>query len=108
MGFDIDNLHIEPDSPEGRGLQMIIDRDHVTPEEAARRALREIASQEFILRATRRNGAETPSPITDEELTRLDKMCPILGLLDDVSDETWNGIAQGSERMRQEGFVSRG
>ena len=40
MAFDIPNLHIEQNSPEGQNLQAIIQRDHVSPEEAIRRALR--------------------------------------------------------------------
>ena len=40
MPFDIPNLHIEQNSREGQNLQAIIERDHVTPEEAIRRALR--------------------------------------------------------------------
>lgn len=40
MSFDISNLHIEQDSLEGQNLQAIIARDHVTAEEAVRRALR--------------------------------------------------------------------
>jgi hypothetical protein len=41
MSYVIRNLHIEPDSPEGQGLEAIIARDHVTPEEAVRKLLRE-------------------------------------------------------------------
>ena len=40
MPFDIPNLHIEQNSREGQNLQAIIQRDHVSPEEAIRRALR--------------------------------------------------------------------
>lgn len=39
MPFDIPNLHIENDSPEGRVVQTIMQRDHVTAEEAVRKAL---------------------------------------------------------------------
>jgi hypothetical protein len=41
MSYEIRNLHIEPDSPEGQGLEAIIARDQVTPEEAVRKLLRE-------------------------------------------------------------------
>lgn len=40
MNFDFADLHIEGSSPEGQNLQSIIDREHVSPEEALRRALR--------------------------------------------------------------------
>jgi hypothetical protein len=40
MPFDIQNLHIEQHSREGQKRQAIIQRDHVSPEEAIRRALR--------------------------------------------------------------------
>jgi hypothetical protein len=46
MSFDIHDLHIEPDSPEGRGLQAIISRDHVTAEEAVRRVLRDAGTKQ--------------------------------------------------------------
>ncbi len=41
MSYEIKNLHIEPESPEGRGLEAIIARDDVTPEEAIRQLLRQ-------------------------------------------------------------------
>lgn len=40
MGFDISNLHIDDNSPEGQNLRAIMSRDQVSPEEAIRRALR--------------------------------------------------------------------
>ncbi len=42
MSFDISNLHIADDSPEGRVLEAIVNRDQITPEEAIRRVLREM------------------------------------------------------------------
>jgi hypothetical protein len=42
LAFDIPNLHIEQDSPEGQNLQAIILRDQVSPEEAIRSALRQV------------------------------------------------------------------
>ncbi len=43
MSFDISNLHIADGSPEGQVVEAIISRDHVSPEEAVRRALRQLA-----------------------------------------------------------------
>lgn len=40
MGFDFSHLRIEEDSPEGRNLRAIIEREGVSPEEALRSALR--------------------------------------------------------------------
>jgi len=40
MSYEIKNLHIEPNSPEELGLEAIIARDHVSPEEAIRGLLR--------------------------------------------------------------------
>jgi hypothetical protein len=54
MPFDIPNLRIEQNSREGQNLQAIMQRDHVSPEEAIRRALRhpalvqEMPGQEMI------------------------------------------------------------
>lgn len=40
MGYDIKDLHLNEDSPEGRALGQIVAREGVTPEEAVRLALR--------------------------------------------------------------------
>lgn len=40
MGYEIKDLHLDDDSPEGRALRAIVERDGVTPEEAVRVALR--------------------------------------------------------------------
>lgn len=42
MSFDFSNLHIESGSPEGQVIQAIVEREHVAPEEALRRALRQV------------------------------------------------------------------
>jgi len=43
MDFDIQSMHIEDGSPEGRVIEAIVKRDHITPEEAIRVGLRELA-----------------------------------------------------------------
>jgi hypothetical protein len=40
MSYDIRNLHIAEDSPEGHVISAVMARDHVTPEEAVRSILR--------------------------------------------------------------------
>ena len=44
MNFDIP-LHIENNTPEARLIEAIVSRDHVSPEEAVRMALRGVASE---------------------------------------------------------------
>jgi hypothetical protein len=43
MSFLIEKLQIDENTPEGRALKAIVRRDHVTPEEAVRKALRTLA-----------------------------------------------------------------
>lgn len=45
MSFDIPQLHFPGNSPEAQVIEAIINRDHVSPEEAVRRALRGIAKE---------------------------------------------------------------
>jgi len=40
MNYDIAQLHITDNSPEAQAIETIVNRDHVSPEEAVRRALR--------------------------------------------------------------------
>jgi len=50
MSFDIP-LHIETNTPEARLIEAIVIRDHVSPEEAVRRALRGVAIEPVSDRA---------------------------------------------------------
>lgn len=45
MSFDIPQIHIPDDSPEAQVMEAIISRDHVSPEDVVRRALRQMAIQ---------------------------------------------------------------
>ena len=45
MSFDIPPLHIPDNSLEARAIEAIISRDHVSPEEAVRRVLRDAGTK---------------------------------------------------------------
>lgn len=87
-------------------IDAIVNRDHVTPAEAIRTALRGMALRQdpMGLATLQRQAA---SPISVEELARLDELCPALRALDGVPDEVWESVAEGSRHMSTEGFVHR-
>ena len=46
VSFDIPQIHIADNSPEARVIEAIMNRDHVSPEEVVRRALRGLALEQ--------------------------------------------------------------
>ena len=108
MSFDIPQMHIPDNSTEARILEAIIDRDHVTVEEAVRRALRavEFKPEAPIKSAPKRND-QSVAPVTDQELQQFKELYPGLGLLDDVTDEQWDRILKGARKLNKEGFSPR-
>ena len=46
MSFDIPQIHIADNSVEAQVIEAIVNRDHITPEEVVRRALRGMATEE--------------------------------------------------------------
>ena len=108
MSFDIPKLHFPDHSPEAQVIEGIVTRDHVSPGEAVRRALRGLAKDTAVPRAQAKDRkGKRVAPLTDEELANLDRLCPALKLLDEVTDETWDQIAKGARRMNREGFSNR-
>ena len=59
------------------------------------------------LKATKKIKAKAVSPFSDEELANLDRLCPALKLLDDVTNEEWDNVLKGADRMNREGFANR-
>jgi len=108
MSFDIPQMRIPDNSTEARILEAIIDRDHVTVEEAVRRALRTVEVKPAAPKksATKRQ-AQSVAPVTDQELKQFKELYPGLGRLDDVTDEQWDRILKGACKMNKEGFPRR-
>lgn len=106
MSFDIP-LHIPDNTPEAQAIEAIASRDHVSPEEVVRRAIRALVVPRPARAPTQRRKAQRVPPITDEELAQIDRICPALKLLDDVTDEEWNNVLRGARRMNREDFTSR-
>ena len=110
MSFDIPPLHIPDNSPEARAIQAIISRDRVTPEEAVRSVLRGAAMQlpkSKPKTPANRRDPRGVKPISEAELAKLDKLCPALQMLDDVTDEQWDRIAKVAREMGKAGYLQR-
>ncbi|CAN5540428.1 hypothetical protein BH11ARM2_BH11ARM2_26920 [soil metagenome] len=79
MGYEIRHLHIELNSPEGQGLEAIISRDQVTPEEAVLKLLREASpKRNAALRMIGLFSSDEDAAIMDEviELNRESRRTP--------------------------------
>jgi hypothetical protein len=109
MSVDIPPIHFPDNSREAQVIQAIVSRDHITPEEVVRRALRGmiIATPKQRPVGARKRKSAKADPITDEELAAIDALCPALKLLNDVTDEQWEQVAAGARRMNKEGFPNR-
>jgi len=77
MSFDIPQMHIAGNSIEARNLEAIIDRDHVTVEEAVRQALRTVEVKPAAHRkpATERQ-VQSVAPVTELELQQFRELYP--------------------------------
>jgi hypothetical protein len=106
MSFDIP-LHIADNSPEALIIEAIVLRDHVSPEEVVRRALKAftIVPRGPELKDGKRKSAKV-SPLTDEELKRFDDLYPGLSF-GGITDEQWQHIEEGTLKLRQEGLPIR-
>ena len=109
MSFDILNLHLADNSPEAGVIEGIVSREHVSPEEAVRRALRGVASTTRTVRPRppKRRIAQEVEPLTNEELGQLEALGKTFGLVADVPDEEIDRMAASIRRMKREGFSNR-
>ena len=94
------DFNLIPASVEREAVQYA-EAQHITAEEA----FVEIFANG--LKVTKKIKAKTVVPITDEELANLDRVCPALKLLEDVTDEEWDTVVKGARRMNREGFANR-
>jgi hypothetical protein len=92
-------------------IQQYAKAEHITVDEAALKIV-QVGLKSLRPRTARpvagtRRKAQDVAPITDEELANLDRLCPALKLLDDVTDEEWDDVLKGARRMNREGFANR-
>jgi hypothetical protein len=107
VSFDFP-IHIADNSPEAQVLEAIVTREHVSPEEVIRRAIRGLAIPPATAEAkTRKRKAKTVPPLSDDELRQLDGFGKTFGLLADVPDEEIDLIAASIRGMKREGFQPR-
>jgi hypothetical protein len=90
MSFDIP-LHIENNTPEAQVIEAIIRHDHVSPEEAVRRALRGMAIEDQSRSAPSGEPSKKPGEL-------------LFGLYAD-EPELMQRIAEGSRRARDNEIV---
>jgi len=97
MSFDIPPMHIADNSPEAKAIEAILAHENVSPEEVVRRALRSLVVPGSKTKPSHRKPqSKAVEPISDEELANIDRLCPALKLLDQVTDEEWNDVLVGA------------
>ena len=107
MAFDISHLHLADGSLEAQIVERIMDHDHVPPEEAVRRAIRDAAIHAGCERADETAPRQHKSqvvPLSAEEIDRLKSLDSTFGLLGDVPDEQFDQILAAIREMKREGF----
>jgi hypothetical protein len=82
-------------------IQQYAKAEHITVDEAALKIV-QVGLKSLRPRTARpvagtRRKAQDVAPITDEELANLDRLCPALKLLDDVTDEEWDDVLKGAQ-----------
>jgi len=107
MSFDIPKMHFPDDSQEARILEAIIDRDHVTVEEAIRRALRtvEVKPTAPTKSATKRKAGK--GVITATELQQL-RAIPTFAFFEKLPETVIDTMKAASKQTRAERFTSHG
>ena len=109
MSFDVPQMHLPDNSPEAQIMEAIISREHVTPEEVVRMALRRLTIPHRPAKrvAPNKGQAQSIAPLTEAEMQYLDQMFPALDALDDVTDEQWGRIDKNVRRMKQARLSTR-
>jgi len=105
MSFDFP-IHIPDNSPEAKAIEAIVIRDHVSPEEVVRRAIRALA-----VPPPNANSAPPKSVaelLTDEMINELKSLDSSYGLLEDVPLGRIEQMEATIQRMKQEDFSDRG
>jgi len=108
MSFDIPKMHIADNTPEARVLEAIISRDHISAEEAVRRAIRNLETSVVTPKATpRRRSAEPTASLSSAELSELESAFPGLTALDEVTEEQWARIDSKIRQGKRAGLSTR-